>query len=101
MDERPGPYLPPDGVGVISEKVRELKGLFDFFKEHLDIPPGPVKLNHRPCAPLQIIGEERHDLIPSVHLDQSSHAPQRLRVSGSRLLIQEYDLLIGKHTRVN
>jgi hypothetical protein len=39
MDEQSGPYLPPNGIGIIAEKVRELDGLFDLFKEDLDIPP--------------------------------------------------------------
>ena len=51
-----GPNLPPDGVGVVAEEVRQLERLLQFLEEDFDAPTTAVEIGDGLRAPDQVVG---------------------------------------------
>jgi len=95
------PNLPANGIGAVSEKVSELKGLLDLLEEDLDVPARAVEVGHAARTPVHVIGEKFHFPLDALNLDQSTHPTHACRVftfvgSSGR----ENDLLVGKNFRI-
>src|SRR6516164_5957818 len=60
LNQQRRPDLPAHGIGIVSQKVGQLQGLFEFFKKHLNAPPAAIQIRHALCTPIQLVGQEHH-----------------------------------------
>lgn len=74
------PDLPAHGVGVVTQKVGQLQGLFEFLEEGFDAPTAAIEISDGLGAPSEIVGQENHFPHFSIHLDQCHNAAQADRI---------------------
>ena len=74
------PNLPPHGVGVVAEEVRQLERLLQFLEEDFDAPAAAIEIGDGLRTPDQVIGQERQLPQFAVHLDARDHPPQLHRI---------------------
>ena len=100
MDEQSGPYLPAHGIGAVAKKIGELERLFDFFKEHLDVPAATVELGHCPRTPFKVVRQKDHLDVLAVDFDEYHDPAQFARVGRLRFVEREFNHLVTKDALV-
>jgi hypothetical protein len=70
------PDLPAHGVGIVTQKVGQLQGLFEFLEEGFDAPTAAIEISDGLGAPREVIGQENHFPNFPVHLHQGHDAAQ-------------------------
>lgn len=75
------PYLPGDGVLVVTKEVAQLKCLLDLLEEHFDRPAALVEFADGTGRPFHVVCHERHFAHFAVDFDQRmdyAHLPEVL-----------------------
>lgn len=91
MDHKPGPDLPSHGVGVVAQERPDLEVLFEALEKNLNLPPATVKVGHTGRRPVQVIGDEFHDLFLSIDLHFGPHQTQPAGIGLLGVLMLEFD----------
>ena len=75
------PNLPPHGVGIVAEEVRQLERLLQFLEKDFDAPAAAIEIGDGLRAPSQVVGQEHHLPPFTVHFDQRHDPAQLDRIS--------------------
>jgi hypothetical protein len=75
----------------VSEKVAQLKRLFDLLEENLDAPTALIYVRDATRRPLQVVGDESHHGIFPIDLNNGHDTPKNLGIVPATLLALEND----------
>jgi hypothetical protein len=88
--------LPSHGVGVVTQEVGELEGLFDLLEEGFDRSTAAVKVGHALRAPLHVVGEEFHFALLAVDLHQGPYAAHEAGILLPAALVEKHHFVVGE-----
>lgn len=97
VGEQSNPNLPLNRLFVVADKISELEGLLEFLEERLNGPSGAVEFRDGARTPVEVVGDERHFPIASVHLDDGRDPAQGRRVLLRRTLAAHLDRFVGQN----
>src|ERR1700678_3340428 len=94
MDKQCGPDLPLHGVGRVTQEVDQLDGLLNLLEKRLDGPTAAVEFTDGGGGPLGVVGQEDHDTLLAVDLNQGCDPSQETRVVLAGIVALEHDEFI-------
>src|ERR1019366_7347154 len=94
INEQGSPHLPLHGVGRVAQEVDQLDGLLNLLEKRLYGPAAAVKLADGGGGPLGVVGQEDHDAILAVDLDQGGDPAQESGTIPTGIVALEHDQLV-------
>src|SRR3990172_1680928 len=76
--------------------MEQLKRLFDLLEENLDAPAALIEVHNTGRRPLQVVGDEGHDRILPVDLDNSHDPPKDFGIISATLVALENDQVVAQ-----
>gem|GEM_PF-6447515 len=84
------PYLPADGVGVVTEEVAELERLLHLLEKDLNVPAGAIEVAHAARTPVAVVADEDHQSLLALDLDLDPGLDPAQSPAGERLPLRAY-----------